>query len=430
MAPKRPTLISALGPGLLWAGTAIGVSHLVQATRAGAGFGLSLVWLVVLAHVFKYPAFEVAPRYTAATGQSLLTGYRKLGKFALVSFLLLTIGTMFTVLAAVIAVTAGLIATLIPLGPLSTVIPTDQQPIFWSIALLAGAAGLLAVGRFKLLESFMKVMMLVLTASTLLAVVLLLPQVNVAALSVAPQWPSMDKTTMLLIVGLVGWMPSAIDIAVWQSLWSLEKARTEKKPLTREGSRFDFNVGYMGTAVMALGFVFLGAGTLFGTGREIPGNGVAFAGLLVDVYAAALGDWSRPLILIAALSTMVSTTLTVSDGFPRAIEGVWHELWEPGRPVGARTWVYWAATALCGAGALSIIASFSGQQFKLLIDLATSLTCLTAPGLATLNFFVARSADMPEDARPSRAYAAFHVAGIVFLLAFAGFFCYARFFVG
>ena len=81
---ERPTsMLRSLGPGLLFAGAAVGVSHLVQATRAGADFGLTLVWLVVLANVLKYPAFEAGARYTAATGQSLLEGYRRRGKAAL-----------------------------------------------------------------------------------------------------------------------------------------------------------------------------------------------------------------------------------------------------------------------------------------------------------------------------------------------------------
>ncbi len=39
--------IKSLGPGLLWAGAAIGVSHLVQSTRAGAiyGFHSNIFWL-------------------------------------------------------------------------------------------------------------------------------------------------------------------------------------------------------------------------------------------------------------------------------------------------------------------------------------------------------------------------------------------------
>ena len=44
-----------LGPGLLFAGAAIGVSHLVQSTRAGADFGWGLLWALLLANIMKYP---------------------------------------------------------------------------------------------------------------------------------------------------------------------------------------------------------------------------------------------------------------------------------------------------------------------------------------------------------------------------------------
>ncbi len=40
---KIRNLINSLGPGLLWAGAAIGVSHLVQSTRAGAIYGFQLI---------------------------------------------------------------------------------------------------------------------------------------------------------------------------------------------------------------------------------------------------------------------------------------------------------------------------------------------------------------------------------------------------
>ena len=47
--------LKSLGPGLLWAGAAIGVSHLDQSTIAGANYGFALVWAVLLANLFKYP---------------------------------------------------------------------------------------------------------------------------------------------------------------------------------------------------------------------------------------------------------------------------------------------------------------------------------------------------------------------------------------
>ena len=46
------------GPGILFACTAIGVSHLVQSTRAGAEFGFMILGFVILANVLKYPFFE------------------------------------------------------------------------------------------------------------------------------------------------------------------------------------------------------------------------------------------------------------------------------------------------------------------------------------------------------------------------------------
>lgn len=48
----RASLLKALGPGLLVACAAIGGSHLVWSTRAGAEFGWQLVGLVLLANLF------------------------------------------------------------------------------------------------------------------------------------------------------------------------------------------------------------------------------------------------------------------------------------------------------------------------------------------------------------------------------------------
>ena len=128
MKEKWLNQIRALGPGLLWAGAAIGVSHLVQSTRAGAIYGFSLVGIVLIANILKYPFFEYGPRYAAATGKSLLDGYRELGNWAMVIFLLLTFGTMFTIQAAVTIVTSGLAAHLFGVS---------LTPFIWSVLILS-----------------------------------------------------------------------------------------------------------------------------------------------------------------------------------------------------------------------------------------------------------------------------------------------------
>ena len=62
--------LKKLGPGLLFAGSAVGVSHLVQSTKAGANFGFGLIWALVLINIIKFPFFEFGPRYAAATGET------------------------------------------------------------------------------------------------------------------------------------------------------------------------------------------------------------------------------------------------------------------------------------------------------------------------------------------------------------------------
>ena len=88
---KLSIFLKSFGPGLLFAGTCIGVSHLVQSTRAGALEGLALAGIIFLALVLKYPFFDFSPRYTAATGLTLIEGYKRIGLWALWTYILLTV---------------------------------------------------------------------------------------------------------------------------------------------------------------------------------------------------------------------------------------------------------------------------------------------------------------------------------------------------
>ena len=102
-----------LGPGLLFAGAAIGVSHLVQSTRAGADFGFGLLWALIISIILKYPFFQFGSRFTLATKMSLLDGYYKLGKIYLLFFFIISLGTIFTIQTAVTIVTASLATTIL-----------------------------------------------------------------------------------------------------------------------------------------------------------------------------------------------------------------------------------------------------------------------------------------------------------------------------
>ena len=83
--------LQKLGPGLLFAGAAIGVSHLVQSTQAGSRFGFELIGALIIANILKYPFFEFGSRYANVTGTSIIDGYFRLSKIAFYLYLIITV---------------------------------------------------------------------------------------------------------------------------------------------------------------------------------------------------------------------------------------------------------------------------------------------------------------------------------------------------
>lgn len=408
--------MQALGPGLLWAGAAIGVSHLVQSTRAGASYGFALVWVVVVANLFKYTAFEAGPRYAAAMGESLLDGYHRVGKWALVAFLIPTFGTMFAVQAAVTVVTAGLA---------SEIFGNTLGPVAWSAMILALCAAILTIGKYPLLDKLMKFIIVILSVSTVVAVIVAVGHgPSVQSNFVAPTvW---DFTEIAFIVALIGWMPSAIDISVWHSLWSIERREETHTAPSMQNALFDFRLGYLGTAILALGFLTLGSLVMYGSGQQFYGSSTQFAAQFINLYTGILGAWSYPLVAVAAFTTMFSTTLTVTDAFPRVMTRA-TEIMIPHKLEGRENnQLYWIWMAIIPGGALAIIALFMSGM-TVLVDIATTLSFFTAPILAYINYRAVTGPWMPVGTRPGRKLAILNLVSMFFLAGFALFYLTWRF---
>lgn len=406
-----------LGPGLLMAGAAVGVSHLVQSTRAGAEYGLALIALVLLGCLVKFPFLAFGPRYAAATGESLITGYRRMGPWALGLFALITVSTMFIVMAAVTLVTAGLIGHLLGLEASATTL---------SSAVLLVCGILLALGHYRTLDRVMKIIMAALALITLLAVALALlaladrPEVAAALGASLGDEKLWTGATLAFVLALLGWMPIPLDTAAWHSLWTLERARqTGHSPSLREAD-FDFRVGYLGATVLAVAFLLLGALTMYGTDASFAGGSVAFAAQFADLYGSVLGETWRPLIVAAALGTMFTTTLTVLDAFPRVVRAMIDVAADPDAPSagsadrpGHRR-RYLVGLIVLALGALLIIDRFSGA-FTRLIDFITTVSFLSAPLIAWLNLKLVCGQWTPEHARPGPALRALAWVGLVLL---------------
>lgn len=409
---KLLRIIRTLGPGLLYAGAAVGVSHLVQSTRAGASYGFELIWVLIAANIIKYPFFEFAPRYATSTGKSLIYGYNSLGKWALILYILLTVSTMFAITAAILMVTSGLFAQLFGLN-------ISYQLLL--AMLMVGISVFLFVGKFKTLEGMMKYIILILSLSTLIAVIL----------AFKPELPIVDPFNwsnvidMAFLIAFVGWMPAPFDVTVWYSTWTVAKQSNTSTKITMKSAIRDFNIGYIGTALLAAGFLSLGALVMYGSGKAFSSGGVAFAGQLIDMYVNSLGNWAFYIIGIAAFTSMLSTSITVMDAYPRVLNPSFRLLRninEKEKKSEEKSYILWMVFLI--AGTLILIHWFS-KSMKFMVDMATTISFVTAPVIAALNLAVVLK--LPKMNRPNVFLRGFSWISLILLIFFSLYFLIWKF---
>jgi Mn2+/Fe2+ NRAMP family transporter len=402
---KIKILFKATGPGILMAAAAIGASHLVASTRAGAEYGWQLAWLVLAVNLVKYPFFAAGARYTAATGESLLEGYLRQGRGYLWLFTGLNTIAAVASTAGVCMLTAAMLTQFIPLS-------IDVLALIVLITSLV----LLIVGHYKWLDSITKIIMFVLTISTLIAV----------SLAFSNQWGKPNMTTTAdawqwanvgFLVAMMGWMPAPIEVSAWNSLWLLEKQKTQT--VTPKQAIFDFNLGYITTAILALVFLALGALVMHGSGEQFSDSGAQFANQLITLYSQVMGENTRYLIGIVAFLCIFSTTVTVIDGYSRTLNMGWLLLTNAQDSPKRLNMIMLLMSAL----GLGLIIFFKGALLPLL-EFVMILAFMTTVIFAWLNFRLMTSKTLASKHRYGTTMVGLSWLGLLYLVGFAIVFIY------
>ena len=399
--------IKALGPGILMASAAVGGSHIVSSAQAGAMYGWSLLLLVILANLFKYPFFRFGAEYTLETGKNLVEGYAEKGKVYLGIFFILNVFSALVNTAAVGILCAAIVASAFPnaLG-----LSITQ----WSLILIVLIWAMLLFGGYKFLDGLAKWIMSALTLATVLAVIVAIiehPEYGADFVEKTP-W---QMTALPFIVSLMGWMPAPIEISAINSLWTAEKGKTVD--ISIKDGLFDFNVGFIGTAILAVFFVALGALIQYPTGQEVQAAGAAYIQQFVGMYASVLGDWSRFLITFIAFLCIFGTVITVIDGYSRVNAESLRLLLKKKEISQKELNVWMTATSIIGG---IIIYFFQGSVAPML-RFAMIASFLTTPFFALLNYLLVTG----ENKNLAKWLKALSILGLIFLFGFAFFFIYA-----
>jgi len=413
--PDTRSLRARLGPGLLFAAAAVGTSHLVQSTRAGAAYGLTLGALILAVCLVKYPLFRFAADYAAATGESLVRGYRRRGR--------VLVGLMFGV-SAIEAVAAVAGVALVTAGIAKWLLGITLSDTTAALLVMALTAALVGVGRYRLLESFATVFVVLFSVLTVLATGASLPLLGAGDRGAFGAF-GFSADTLSFATAVSGWMPVGNTASIMLAAWVLARA-DDRGPPTLAAARFDFNVGYLVSSLLALCFLLMGAAVLYGRGLPLPGGGAQFATTFTDMFAGAVGYWSRLLVAVLSLAVMYSTLLAIVDGFPRMLQEFLVELgWLNDHPTRARrNFLLLLIVVTGGAGAFL---AFFMRSFTTFIDLVTITGFIAAPIVAWANHAVLESTEVPASARPGAGLTLWSRLSVAALLVASAGFLYFRF---
>ncbi len=397
-------LLKLLGPGVLMATAAVGGSHLVASTQAGAKFGWQLALLILVVNLLKYPFFRAGVSYTISTKQTLQQGYLGMGR----RYLAIALGL--NTIASVVNAAALL---LFAASLLSYFIPFDIAITLSASVVLALILIILLAGHFEGLDNIAKGIMGVLVVATVAVFVVALSNYSASpAPAVAPPSPWTLATLGFLVVTM-GWMPAPIEISSITSLWL--KRQCKGQAVTPKSALFDFNLGYAVTVLLALLFLGLGALILYGSGTELSTSGIGFSHQLISMYSSTIGQWAHWLIALVAFLCIFGSALTVYDGYARVVAEAIALLFKKDK--NARNTLVTPVLLFMAVASFIIVLFFKSALFAML-SFAMTLAFVTTTMFAWLNHKLVAQTKLHQDAAPNVVVKLLSYLGLIYLFGF------------
>jgi Mn2+/Fe2+ NRAMP family transporter len=421
---KGARAIRYLGPGLIVAMSGIGTSHLVLAPVAGASFEFVLLWLLPLAYLLKWQGFELAMRYTAATGETVIDGYSKVPGPRMWPVWIIAVGSIVLGIAGM----AGMVSAA---ATVLWAVWGGVPLVAYSALISLVAIAILLTGRYRGLEAVTKILAGVLIVATI--IVFSVVGLRIEAFShffIA----AVPVGSTLLVSGMLGWLPTGIDLSVWASLWTKAKGRgmvkirealgPEAVEDTPEQYReyadswyratlYDFRIGHIVSFVIASMYLMLGAMIL--SPRGIVPEGAETMLIISEIFTRTVGQWMFPLFLAGAFAALFSTFFACYDGYPRAFSAASSAIFKPRveRPWWTERSAWVAAMLGLFVSAIVFIGFLPEPVF--LVMLSATMSLLLAPVIFGLNLYVCMKYIPQRRYRPGMFVVGWSVVGVLAL---------------
>src|SRR5690625_26574 len=290
---------SVIGPGIVLAATGIGAGDLVTSTVAGAQFGISLAWAVVIGVFLKYLLTEGVGRFTLATGQTIVEGWRSLGQWTM-GYFSIYVSLFGLIYGAAIATTCGLMMyAMFPIMPL------------WAWAVVHSVGGFLLIwfGRYKLFEKMITILVGIMFTAIVGSAVMLLP--SLGDIPKEALLPSITDGSIIRIFSIVGGIGGTLALAAY-GYWIRAKGWKTKDMVPT--MRLDVGVAYTITGMFSIALMIVSAQFLYGANVNFEGA----EGMVdfLNIYGTRFGKTAQLILNIGFWSAAFSSLIGSWNGIP------------------------------------------------------------------------------------------------------------------
>lgn len=197
-------LLAMFLPGIFLLGFNIGTGSVTTMAKAGATYGMSLLWTVLISCAATYVMIVAYGRYTLVTGETALQAFRKhihpaVGIFFIIA---LTAGVSGSVMGVM-----GIIAD-ISFEWSKSFIAGGIKPVYWAAFFISLVYFIFWKGRTEIFERALAVIVAVMAASFVLNFFILMPPPVDILKGLMPSVPDVSETQgkgpLLLIASMVG----------------------------------------------------------------------------------------------------------------------------------------------------------------------------------------------------------------------------------
>lgn len=253
-------LAASIGPGIFMIGYIIGTGSVTSMSQAGATYGMSLVWTLILASLFNHIMVVALSRLTILSGETTLRSFRRGFGAPITLFLIAGMaGTQLTSIMGVMAIVADVISQFCV-----QMWETPVSTLATAIVITAILLGLFWVGRHQFFLRVLAGMVAVMGGAFVFTAVKVAPDAGSIFRGVLPSVPAGDNPELLL-AGMIGTTMASV-VLVTRAILVQEKGWTiaDYHEVVRDSAIANTLLFFLNAAIMACA-----AGTLYLDGTPV-----------------------------------------------------------------------------------------------------------------------------------------------------------------